>query len=85
MSLNIKDHEVYDLAKEIARLTGQSMTAVVRDALRQQRERIQRQQQKEARVAELMAIAARCAAHINEPAAAIDHADMLYDEQGLPR
>ncbi|MCB0151960.1 MAG: type II toxin-antitoxin system VapB family antitoxin, partial [Caldilineaceae bacterium] len=70
MSLNIKDHEVYDLAKEIARLTGQSMTAVVRDALRQQRERIQRQQQKEARVAELMAIAARCAAHINEPAAA---------------
>ena len=85
MSLNIKDREVYDLASELARLTGKSMTAVVRDALRQQREQVERQQQKDIRVAELMAIAARCAAHINAPAAAIDHGDMLYDEQGLPQ
>ena len=85
MSLNIKSTEAYNLASELARLTGHSMTAVVLDALRKQREQLQRQQQKEARVQELMAIAKRCAAHIDQSARALDHGDMLYDERGLPQ
>ncbi len=85
MSLNIKNPEAYTLASEIAHLTGRSMTAVVIDALRQQRARIQRQQQKETRVQELMAIGQRCAAHIKPVAKAEKHGDMLYDEYGLPQ
>ncbi len=85
MSLNIKNQEVYDLASELAQLTGRSMTAVVLDALRHQRERIQREQQKEVRVQELMSIAQRCAAHITQPVAATDHGDMFYDEHGMPQ
>ena len=54
MSLNIKNREAYDLASELAQLTGQSMTAVVIDALRRQRKQIQQQQQKEKHVQELM-------------------------------
>lgn len=65
MSLNIKNQDAYDLARELAQLTGQSMTAVVLDALRAQREKVLRQQQREARVQELLNIAQRCAAHIH--------------------
>jgi len=85
MSLNIKNKEVYQLASELAQLTGQSMTAIVLNALRKQRGEIARQQQKEAKVTELMAIATRCAAHIERPAMAVEHGDMLYDERGMPK
>lgn len=40
MSLNIKNQEAYHLAREIARVTGQSMTSVVIAALRQQRQQL---------------------------------------------
>jgi antitoxin VapB len=85
MSLNIKNKEAYDLASELSRLTGRSMTAVVLDALRQQQEQLMREQQKQGRAEELMQIAQRCAAHIKQPAAATHHGDMLYDERGMPQ
>lgn len=84
MSLNIKNQEAYDLARELARLTGTSMTEVVLEALRTQRAEVRRQQQQEQRKQQLMAIAQRCAAHIQQPARAVAHGDLLYDEVGLP-
>lgn len=84
MSLNIKNKEAYKLANEIAQLTGQSMTTVVINALRKQRQQLQHQQRKEIQRHELMAIAKRCAAHLQQPGSAVQHGDMLYDEQGLP-
>jgi prevent-host-death family protein len=33
----------------------------------------------------LLAIGRDCAAHMKEPYLSIDHADLLYDERGLPR
>jgi len=85
MSLNIKNREAHNLASELAKLTGQSMTAVVIDALYQYRERIKRLQQKEKHTQELMAIGQRCAVHIKYPVTAQEHGDILYDEQGLPQ
>lgn len=85
MSLNIKNTEAYELARELARLTGHSMTTVVLEALRQQREQLLLAQQKDVRVQDLMAIAQRCAQHITQPVKAVDHGDMLYDERGLPQ
>ena len=85
MSLNIKSKEAYDLANELARLTGQSMAAVVLDALRKQRKQLQLQQKTETKVNELRAIAKRCAAHIRKPVSALEHGNMLYDENGMPR
>ncbi|MFN8488241.1 MAG: type II toxin-antitoxin system VapB family antitoxin [Caldilineaceae bacterium] len=84
MSLNIKSKEAYDLASELAQLTGQSMTAVVLDALRRQRKQLQVQQKAETKVNELRAIAKRCALHIHKPVNALEHGDMLYDENGMP-
>ena len=82
MSLNIKDPEAHKLASSIARATGQSMTRVVTDALRQRLAQIEQSQAK-ASVKELLAIADRAAAHVQSSYA--EHADLLYDDRGLPK
>jgi len=82
MHLNIKDPEVHELAQAISRATGESMTTVVRDALRDRLNKIGRQKAR-ASVDELLAIAARTAILVQPPYA--DHAELLYDENGLPK
>lgn len=82
MSLNVKDPEAHRLAQAIAQATGQSMTRVVTEALRDRFARIERSKGK-ASVAELLAIAERAAAHVKRPY--VDHAEVLYDENGLPK
>ena len=82
MSLNVKDPEAHRLAQAIARATGESMTRVVTEALRERYARIEQRKGK-ASVQELLAIADRAAALVQRPYA--DHAELLYDENGLPR
>lgn len=82
MSLNIKDSEAHRLAQEISRVTGESMTRVVTEALRERYSKLERRTGK-ASVDELMAIAGRAAAHVKRPY--LDHAELLYDENGLPK
>jgi antitoxin VapB len=83
MTLNIKNPEMHRLATELARLTGETLTQAVTEALRERLERVSRQRQK-ATVVELLAIGRRCAAHLHTPATSVEHATLLYDEQGLP-
>jgi antitoxin VapB len=84
MSLNIKSEEVYRLAHELARLTGESMTAAVTQALRERLDRVRRE--RAVGLADrLLAIGKDCAAHLKEPFRTVDHGDLLYDESGLPR
>jgi antitoxin VapB len=82
MSLNIKDPEAHRLAQAIARATGESMTSVVKEALRERYARIERRKGK-ASVEELLTIADRAAAHVKRPY--VDHAKLLYDKNGLPK
>jgi len=82
MTLNVKDPEAHRLAQAIAQETGESMTRVVTEALRERYERLQRRQRKPS-VEELLAIARRAAAHVKGPH--LDHAEFLYDEHGLPK
>ena len=84
MALSLKDPETDRLARQVARLTGESLTETVRDALRS---KLRHEQLKRGRnptlFDELMAIASRC-----------DHLPILdnrsadeiigYDENGLP-
>ena len=83
MTLNIKNPETHRLATELARLTGETLTQAVTEALRERLERVSRQRQK-ATAAELLAIGQCCAAHLHIPATSVEHATLLYDEQGLP-
>jgi antitoxin VapB len=82
MGLNIKDPEAHELAQAIARLTGESMTRAVTEALRERYARIEQRRTK-ATVEELLAIADRAASHVKRPY--LDHAELLYDNNGLPR
>jgi antitoxin VapB len=82
--LNIKDPEAHLLAKELAALTGESMSAAVTEAVRERLERVRRD--RSAGLADrLLAIGRDCAARLKEPYRSADLADLLYDERGLPR
>lgn len=83
MSLNIKDEEAHDLARKLARATGETMTRAVVEALRERLERVQRHRKAAALAAELHAIGRRCAATLKGRPK--DHGALLYDERGLPR
>jgi len=82
MSLNVKDPEAHRLAQAIAQETGETMTRAVTEALRERYKRLQHRRSK-ASVEELRAIAKRAAAHVKRPY--LDHAELLYDEHGLPK
>jgi antitoxin VapB len=82
LSLNVKDPEAHRLAKAIARETGESLTKVVVESLRERHERLEKRKGK-ASLAELMAIAKRASRAVKRPH--IEHAKLLYDEHGLPK
>lgn len=82
MSLNIKDPEAHRLARAIAEVTGESMTRVVTEALREQLAKIERRNKKGG-VEVLLAIVDRASLHVKRPY--VDHAELLYDERGLPK
>ena len=84
MSLNIKNEETYRLAQELARLTGESMTAAVTGAVRERLERV-RCERAAGLADRLLAIGKDCAARLKEPFRSVDHGELLYDECGLPR
>ena len=58
------------------------MTRVVTEALRERLERLRTKSGK-ASVAELLAIAGRASVYVKQPY--LDHAEILYDEHGLPK
>jgi antitoxin VapB len=70
--------------RELAKLTGENQTAAITEAVRERLERVRRQRQ--GGLAErLVAIGKDCAAHLKQPYRSVDHADLLYDEKGLPK
>jgi antitoxin VapB len=81
-SLNVKNPEAHRLAQAIADITGEKLTHAVTEALRERYERLQSRQGKGS-LDELLAIADRAAAIIKGPY--LDHAEFLYDENGLPK
>ena len=85
MSLNIKNDETCLLARDLARLTGETMTGAITVALRERLEREKRRRGADARIDELVAIGKRCAKLLGPGPSAMEHGDMLYDERGLPK
>ena len=84
MSLKIKNEETHLLARELARLTGESMTAAITQAVRERLDRVRRDEAI-GLADRLVAIGKDCAARLKEPFRSADHGDLLYDERGLPR
>ena len=85
MTLNIKNEETCRLARDLARLTGDTMTGAITSALRERLAREERQRDLNARVEELLAIGRRCADSLQPGPSATEHGELLYDDRGLPR
>lgn len=84
MSLNIKNEHTHGLVRELARLTGESQTTAVDVAVRERLARVRRL--RGAGLADrLLAIGADAAHRLPEDLRTVDHGDLLYDENGLPR
>jgi antitoxin VapB len=84
MSMNIKNKEAYQLTKQLAKFTGESLTTAVTEAVRERLARVRRARGVD--LAErLLVIGRDCAAHLKKPFRTVDHDKMLYDERGLPK
>ena len=84
MAISIRDGETDRLAREVAALTGETITDAIGNALRERLAR-ERARRDGGGVRRLLAIGDRCAAHMGRPFSSQDIDELLYDEQGLPR
>jgi antitoxin VapB len=82
VDLNVKDPEAHRLAQAISRETGESLTKVVIESLREQHAKIEERKGK-ASLAELMAIAKRASRAVKRRY--VEHGRLLYDEHELPK
>ena len=97
MPLTITDQETISLAQELADLTGETpadaIALALRDRLPCERERHEREERRrarmaiplEVRLAEMRAIAENFAKDLPPGPSAVEHGDVLYDENGLPK
>ena len=84
MPLNIKDPATEKSVRELALLTGETVTTAVRRAAEERLLRVRRERAGRSLATEILEIGRRCAAlpdHDTRPADEI----LGYDENGLPR
>ena len=82
MSLNIKNEETCQLARDLADITGETMTDAVAVATR---ERLVRERETAERLRKMREISKRVSSQLGPGPSAVEHGDFLYDENGLPK
>lgn len=85
MSLNIKNPGTVQLARELAAVTGESLTTAVTEAIRERLDRLASEQRREGMAERIHEIAVDMRSRLPDDFFAIDHGDLLYDEDGLPK
>jgi antitoxin VapB len=83
MALNIKNPETHSLARQVAKETGETLTEAVNIALRERLDRLHEGRRKKKKLAALLEIGRQGAKMF--PGPHVDHAEFLYDENGLPK
>lgn len=81
MSLNIKNAETYRLVRELADATGESLTDAVTTAVRERLERVRNDFDPD----EILELAREMRGRLPDDFFDVDHGDLLYDDEGLPR
>jgi antitoxin VapB len=81
MQINIKSREARELADEITKRTGETMTEVITKALRDRLAKLTLDERK----AVVDAIIEDMRGRWTEPLKSMDHGDLLYDKMGLPK
>ena len=82
-TLNIQAPEAHTLAEAIVSETGETITQAVVQALRERYERVRAARRPKAAAEEILAIARKVSGQL--PKTHVDHAELLYDEHGLPK
>ncbi len=85
MTLSIKDTEADAIARQLSERTGESLTVAVKRALQERLEREAGRATSQGLAERLLGIGRLCASHIRELSRSSDHAELLYDDRGLPR
>lgn len=90
VQLNIKNEEARRLAERVAAATGQTITEAITDSLRRRLQQVEKDQVTSAdalreRDHQFYALIAGTRERWKGTMLSIDHADILYDEDGLPR
>jgi antitoxin VapB len=84
MALNIKNDETQRLSRELAELTGESITTAVTVAVRERLHRMRADRENaEQRAARIVALGRQIATAVSASASSLN-IDDLYDERGLP-
>ncbi|MGH9077872.1 MAG: type II toxin-antitoxin system VapB family antitoxin [Acidimicrobiales bacterium] len=83
MALSIKDPETDRLARELSEATGESITTAVSTAVRERLARVRGAHRRDDLLADLVAIADRCAALPELDARSAEEL-IGYDDAGLP-
>jgi antitoxin VapB len=83
MGMNIKSDDTHRRAKQLARITGETIAEAVDKAVTERLERLRRQRNRKALAAKLLKSGDQCSRLpvIDERSAE----EMLYDDSGLPR
>ena len=84
MPLNIKDPATEKAVRELAALTGETVTTAVHRAAEERLQRVRRCQDGPSLAAEILEIGRRCASLPDLDARSADEI-LGYDEHGLPR
>ena len=84
MGLNVKDEQTCRRARDLAELTGETMTGAIAIALRERLAREKRGRNLDARTEELLVNGRRCAESLAPGPSATEHGNELYDDRGLP-
>lgn len=82
MNLNIKNAEAHKMAVQLAKQTGNSITASVTEAIRRE---LRRTRDNSDRIKRIDAITREMAAAMKDCPPAERATDFLYDEVGLPK
>ena len=86
MVIQIEAPETIRLVKELTQRTGESVEFAVEIAVRERLERLQTPETREKRRAELQALVDSLAARFRASGQPrVDHGELLYGEDGLPR
>ncbi len=83
--LNIKSDDAYQLASRLSELTGESLTTVVTEALRERLGRQLQSHSREERLRRVRSITADIRAAMGDTLPASDHSWLYDEETGLPR
>jgi antitoxin VapB len=81
--ISIKNEEAERLARQLADLTGETITGAIQTALAERFERLKRARLKRSLSAELTAIALRCAGR-PDVSSLSDNEILGYDDSGVP-